>query len=493
MTQAIRQVTDLWSPVAVDRSGDLFTRRDHLITIAAVRIGDPGFWIDSLGGSEPSRPPLPGARDCDVAIVGGGFTGLWTAYYLKRADKSLRITVLEADRVGHGASGRNGGWVAGFCSGARRVYARSAGREAVVVMQRAMFATVKEIEGVLLGEGIDADFVQGGYLLVALNQAQQRRLHNRIAEERAWGLGEADIRLLSAEELAARVRLTGGRAAIFSPHVARVHPAKLVRGLAMAVERLGVTIHEHTPVLAIEPRRAITAHGDVRADWVVRATEGYTARLRGVKRELIPMNSSMIMTAPLAPAARNAVGWMGHEVISDAANVYVYMQCTADGRVTIGGRGHPYRFGSATGRVGDIPRSTIDSLYQMLCRMMPSLSQTEVTHAWSGVLGVSRDWCVSATADPAAGVAWAGGYVGEGVAASNLAGRTLSDLLRGERSELTALPWVDRRPRRWEPEPLRWPMVHAVYSLYRIADRIEAQTGRPARLATLVDGLSGRR
>ena len=457
-----------------------------------MRTGELGFWWRSLGGAPPPRPPLDGPLEADVAIVGAGYTGLWTAYYLARADPSLKIVVLEAQTAGFGASGRNGGWVSGFFSGPARAYLRNSSPAAYSALQRRMFETVDEIGVVLERHRIDADFHKGGHLSVALNEAQLSRLDHELAGARAAGLGEADLRFLGAEELAGEVRVKGALGASFSPHVARVHPAKLLAGLARAVEELGVEIFERTTVSAIEPRQAITARGNVSARWVVRATEGYTASLRGERRALVPMNSSMVITEPLPADAWEEIGWDGAAVMGDEANVYVYLQRTADWRIAIGGRGVPYRFGSRTDGRGDTAAATVASLRSKLTEMFPAAGRVELDHAWSGVLGVPRDWCVSLEADPASGLARAGGYVGEGVAAANLAARTLRDLILGEHSELTGLPWVGRRPRRWEPEPLRWGSIHAVYSLYRRADAEERRTGRPSRLAGLVDSLSGR-
>jgi len=206
----------------------------------------------------------------------------------------------------------------------------------------------------------------------------------------------------------------------------------------------------------------------------------------------VPMNSSMIITEPLDEELWQELGWTGSEVLSDSANVYAYLQRTADGRIAIGGRGVPYRFGSRTDGVGATAPATIASLTEKLHAMFPAAARTPIDHAWSGVLGVPRDWCMSVAADPLTGLAWAGGYVGEGVAAANLAGRTLRDLILGRASELTALPWVGRDPARWEPEPLRWAAIQAVYALYRRADRAEQRGGRPSRLGRLVDRASGR-
>jgi glycine/D-amino acid oxidase-like deaminating enzyme len=458
----------------------------------AVRTGELGFWWRSLGGPPPARAALPGPVETDVAIVGAGYTGLWTAYYLKRADPTLEVVVLEREVAGFGASGRNGGWVSGFFSGPPRVYERRGGREGYAALERAMFATVDEVGGVLAEHGIDADFVKGGHLEVALGEAQAQRQREAVESARERGLGAEDLRELSREELAARLRVAGAHGAVFSPHVARAHPAKLVSGLAATVERLGVTIHERTPVSEIHPRAAHTPAGTVRARWVVCATEGYTAGLRGLRRALVPMNSSMIITEPLPAAAWEEIGWDGREVLSDGAHVYVYLQRTEDGRIAIGGRGVPYRYGSRTDGSGDTAPATVASLRAKLIEMFPAAGGVEIDHAWSGVLGVPRDWCISVAADPGAGIAWAGGYVGEGVAAANLAGRTLRDLILGERSALTVLPWVGRAPRQWEPEPLRWGAIHGVYSLYRRADRSEQRSGRPSQLGRLVDALSGR-
>jgi glycine/D-amino acid oxidase-like deaminating enzyme len=456
-----------------------------------MRTGEVGFWWRSIGGPPPPRAPLEGPLEADVAIVGAGYTGLWTAYYLKRAEPSLRIVVLEREFAGFGASGRNGGWVSGFFSGPARTFERQGGNS-YAALQRAMFATVEEIASVLAEERIEADYRKGGHLGVALGEAQQQRVRTEVHEAREIGLGPEDLRELSAEELNVRVHVAGAIGASFSPHVARVHPAKLLGGLAATVAGLGVEIYEQTPVSEIRPHEALTPAGAVRARWIVRATEGYTAGLKGLRRALVPMNSSMIITEPLGEELWQELGWRGSEVLSDSANVYVYLQRTADGRIAIGGRGIPYRFGSRTDGIGATAPTTIASLTEKLHAMFPAAARTPIDHAWSGVLGVPRDWCMSVAADPLRGVAWAGGYVGEGVAAANLAGRTLRDLILGRTSELTALPWVGRDPARWELEPLRWAAIQAVYALYRRADRAEQRSGRPSRLGRLVDRASGR-
>jgi glycine/D-amino acid oxidase-like deaminating enzyme len=454
--------------------------------------GELGFWWRSLGGPGVPRPPLPSSLDADVAIVGAGFTGLWSAYYLKRARPALRIVVLEAEQAGFGASGRNGGWISGFFSGPPRAYERNAGPGSYAALQRAMFETVEEIASTIEELGIDADLIRSGNLTVAIGRAQMVHLREEIAEARRHGVWEADLRELEADELAGKIRVEGALGASFSPHVARVHPAKLLRGLAAAVEDLGIEIYELTPVLEISPGHAVTSRGTVAAEWVLRATEGYTASLQGLRRALVPMNSSMIVTEPLGAEIWERIGWSGEELLGDAAHVYAYLQRSADGRIAIGGRGVPYRYGSRTDGRGSTAATTVASLQAKLGEMFPAAAGATLEHAWSGVLGVPRDWCMSVDVDRSRGLARAGGYVGEGVAASNLAARTLRDLILGEQTTLTELAWVGRSPRRWEPEPLRWSMIRAVYALYRRADAVERRSGRPSRLGGLIDALSGR-
>ncbi|HUO69457.1 MAG TPA: FAD-dependent oxidoreductase [Solirubrobacteraceae bacterium] len=449
-------------------------------------------WFEQLAPLGPPRPALERSRDADVCIVGGGFTGLWTAYELKRADPSLDVVVLEAEIAGFGASGRNGGWVLGELAGSPERWAARSGRDATVALGRAIADTVAEVGHVVEREGIGCDFVRGGTLQVAQTPLQLERVRAVVDHDRAWGMGPQDSVLLGAQDAAGRVAVDGVLGARYFAHCARVQPAALARGLAEAVERSGVVIHEHTPVSRIEPGAAYPSGSIVRSRFIVRATEGYTARLAGLKRALLPMNSSMIVTEPLGESAWSELRWDGCETLHDGHHRYVYLQRTADGRIAIGGRGNPYRYSSASDREGPLPRQTIDALKARLVRLFPSLDGVAVGGAWHGVLGVPRDWSPVVGLDRSTGLAWAGGYVGEGVAAANLAGRTLCDLLLGRDTELARLPWVGRPARGWEPEPLRFLGVHSVNALLAAADRREDASGRPAVTARLARIISGR-
>ena len=446
------------------------------------------FWHSALGDG-PIRPPLGGSRSADVCIVGAGYTGLWTAYELARADPALDVVVLEAETAGFGASGRNGGWVLGALSGRREHWAERGGRAGAIALARAIADTVDEVGRVVAAEGIDCDFVKGGSLHVAQTPLELERVVAEVEESRAW---DGDDELLDAAATAARVGVAGALGGSFTPHCARVQPAKLARGLAHAAERAGVLICEGTRATRIAPGRVDTPYGTVRAPHVVRATEGYTAGLPGLRRLLLPLTSSMIVTAPLGDDVWAEIGWERCETLLDGLRRYAYLQRTADGRIAIGGRGVPYRFGSSTDREGALDPGTVAELRARLAELFPVLRDVEVDGAWHGVLGVPRDWSPAVGLDPATGIAWAGGYVGEGVAAANLAGRTLRDLLLGRSTELTSLPWVGPFARRWEPEPLRFAAVHAVHGLMRTADGRERSGGRPALAGRVAEAISGR-
>ncbi|MGI5430385.1 NAD(P)/FAD-dependent oxidoreductase [Streptomyces sp. CA-179760] len=311
---------------------------------------------------------------------------MWTAYYLKKADPALRIVVLEREFAGYGASGRNGGWASGLLAGSRDRFAELYGVEATKAQQRLMHEAVDEIVAVGAAEGIEADVVKGGTLRIACSPSQVRRLTSGVTEDHKWGVSES--RLLDDGELRERLRIPEAVKAAYTPHCARMQPARYVRGLADVVESLGVTIRESTAVTRIESGRAHTDRGVVRAPVILRATEGYTASLAGERRTWLPMNSSMIVTEPLPESVWDEIGWSGGESLGDKCYSHMYGQRTADGRIAIGGRGIPYRFGSATDRDGATQEATIRSLTSILHRRFLATRGHRVEHAWCGVLGV---------------------------------------------------------------------------------------------------------
>lgn len=454
--------------------------------------GSVSLWMDTVDDDLTPRPQLSSDIDVDVAIVGAGYTGLWTAYYLAGADRSLRVMIVERDIAGYGASGRNGGWCSALFAPTRQKVARAGGRAGVMAMNRTMVETLDEIERAITHEGIDCHFERAGTLTVATSPTHVERVRRSIDEEHSWGSTENDHRWLTADEARAMVEVRGCLGAAYTPHCAVLHPARLIRGLARAVERRGVPIYERTAATSIEPGRVETTHGTIEAPHVVRATEGYTSSLPGHRRTYAPIYSLMIATEPLPDAFWNEVGWSRRVTIDDGRHLIIYAQRTADGRIALGGRGAPYHFGSRVRPGFDKDPDVFVELEQVLFTLWPGAAGARITHRWGGPVGVPRDWFTSVGRDPGSGLAWAGGYVGDGVSTTNLAGRTLRDLILEHDTELTHLPWVNHRSRKWEPEPLRWIGINAALKTFESADRAEKRRGRTAsRRVALVDRLIG--
>lgn len=464
---------------------------------AVAAAGRISYWFRRLAAEEAEsfarRPQLTESREADVCIVGAGYTGLWTAYELLRRDPALEIVVLEAEVAGYGASGRNGGAVIAQLNGSRAYWAKRGGRGGAVALEQAVQAAVDEVGAAVDREGIDCGFSKNGVLIAARSELELRRLQAAVAEDREWGFGTEDSVVLDAAETRDRVAVEGAIGARFSPHCASVDPGALVRGLARAVERAGATIYEDTRVTTIEPGAvAVTATGVVRARVVVRATEAYSESLACARRRIVPVHTSMLVTEPLDDATWAEIHWQRREALL-AEHPFLHLQRTREGRITIGGDDNrvPYRFGSRPSVDGPAPAVVAEHYRRELVRLFPVLAGVRVDHSWQGVFGASRAWAPSVGFDRGTGIAWADGYVGEGVAASNLAGRTLVDLIAGHESELTRLPWVGKQPRRWEPEPLRVVGAGLIWALRYIGEQREARTGRPSRLPSLGNRLAG--
>ncbi|MGD0558096.1 MAG: FAD-dependent oxidoreductase [Streptosporangiaceae bacterium] len=440
------------------------------------------LWFEGI--PRPRRPPLPGDTEADVAVVGAGFTGLWTAYYLKELDPALDVLLIEADHPGAGASGRNGGWCSAYLPTGLSTLARRHGREAAIALQRAAIGAVDEIGAVVAREAIACDWSRDGTLLLARNAPQRARLAQRMSEQREFGFGEewSDVDPLT-------LRTPGLLAASFTRHCAAIQPAKLATGLADAVARRGVRIAEDTRALRISPGQVRTDHGTVRAGTVVRATEAYTCSLGGLGRTVLPLFSRVIATGPIPSATWEQLGWPGRATMSDLRFDFPYLQRTADDRLVIGGCGVGYRYGSGLRPDPARERAVTEVLRRAAGELFPELAQAEVSHAWSGVLGAYRNWEPRVSYDRSTGLASAGGYVGDGVALSNLAGRTLAALITGTGDPLC---WAGPPARKWEPEPFRSLAVGAMAWIADSADRHEDATGRPARLrAGIANGMLG--
>lgn len=438
----------------------------------------------------PLRQSLEGTQDADIVIVGAGFTGLWTAYYVLKAQPSLRIVIIDRERVGYGASGRNGGWVSGIFPISLSRVAQLYSHDAALQLQAAMNDTVDEIGRVLEQEGIHADYAKDGFLSLARTQAQTRRIQATVDASAQFGLPE-QWQTLNAFEASEKIGAHSTLGALYTPHCALIHPGKLVRGLAQAVERMGAQIYEQTSALHIAPGRVRTEQGTIHAETVVRATEAFSCQQAEYRRSVIPLYSLVLATEPLPRDLLQALKLNHRLAFNDMRHLRVYGQVTADGRVVFGGRGAPYHFGSRMSEQDDVVESVHNKIHTTLLEFFPDLKPAAITHRWGGALGVSRDWCPTVSMDQKSRIAWAGNYVGDGVATSNLAGRILRNLILHHDDALNRLPLVNHRSPSWEPEPMRWLGVNAGLIATGFSDFEERITNQPSRTAKLLDKLTG--
>jgi glycine/D-amino acid oxidase-like deaminating enzyme len=446
------------------------------------------FWLEDVPGELVPRPSLQGPVAVDVAIVGAGFTGLWAAYYLARADPRLRVAVIEKEIAGFGASGRNGGWCSPSHTGISHDFIlKKHGRDAARAVQLAMFATVDEVGDVVAREGIDCDYVKAGELWFAANAGQLGRVREQVERMRRLGVGDEDSTWLDADQARARIRVSSCLGAWYTPRSASIQPARLARGLADVVERLGVTIYERTPALALERGAVTTPAGRVTADIVVRATEAFTASFEGLDRDIAPIYTFVVATDRLPQAFWDEVGWQGHETFMDGRRAIFYAMRTREDRIVMGGLRYPYHYGSRLEERFEYNEQAFGALERMLVRTFPALHSVAITHRWGGPVGCPRDFFSSVGLDRASGLAWAGGYVGDGVATSNLAGRTLRDLILRHDTELVRLAWVDHRSPRWEPEPVRWLEAALIGRTMAWSDASEDRSGKPSRVGAVAD------
>lgn len=449
------------------------------------------FWLETAGDDLTPRPGLDGSIDVDIAILGAGYSGLWTAYYLLQRDPSLRIAIVEREIAGYGASGRNGGWCSAGFPVSLPVLREKHGDDAARAVMMAMNETVDEVGRVVRAVGIDAHYAKGGLLRLARGRHQLPALERTVANAREVGLPD-QYQLLSTSQTAALVRVTEALAAISSPHGASIHPGRLVRGLARTVERLGAAIYEHTPVtdyVSGAKPRLITPAGDVRARVIVLAGEAYLSQLSRLRRQLVPIYSLIVLSNPLTAEQWDQVGWDHRECISSSRYTVDYLNRTADGRILFGGRGAPYRFGSRISDGQDRHPATHAMLRANATAWFPVLADVGFSHAWGGPLGAPRDWTPTIAYHPRSGLATARGYTGQGVATANLAGRLLTDLITGTASPLTELPIVNHRSPDWEPEPLRWAGIRFVQRGYARVDHVAARTGVPPSGKSLAERL----
>jgi glycine/D-amino acid oxidase-like deaminating enzyme len=450
------------------------------------------FWLQTCGDDLTPRPSLDGSIDCDVAILGGGYSGLWTAYYLLKRDPSLKVVIVEREICGFGASGRNGAWCAPELNISLGRLERLHGHDAARRTYEATFDAVDEVGRVAEAEGLDIDWRRGGGLTVARGPHQDPGLVAEMEELDRFGLGTR-FRLLDAAGVRERVRVAGATSGLYTPDCAAIQPAKLARGLARVVERMGAWIFEQSPVTLVrrgERPALVTPRGEVRAGVVALCGEAYLTQLRRWHRSLIPVWSLIVLTEPLPDSLWEEIGWQAHECVGSNRLTVVYLSRTTDGRILFGGRGAPYRFGSPIRDAYDRHEPTHTMLRDLARQWFPQVRDARFTHAWGGPLGMPRDWHPTFSYDRTTGIATARGYVGHGVSTANLGGRTLADLIAGVESDLTSLPLAQHRSPDWEPEPFRWLGVRYAQAAIGRVDAKAERTGKPPSGRTLAERLA---
>lgn len=437
------------------------------------------YWFDSVDrkAAGANKDTIPGV--CDVAIIGAGFSGLWTAYYLKKAQPDLNISIFEANCVGFGASGRNGGWCYGTTHGIEAMLDDPATREDGLALLHALQDTVDEVGRITQTENIECNFKKGGALLVATSQFHIDRLKADVERLQKLNFSESEHGWLTPEAVSERVSIVPNYGARYNAHCAVVHPVRLAAGLARVLHAKGVKIHENCPVTEFTRNKLTVAGKTVTADFILRATEGYTDSIRSERRELIPLYTFVIATEPLPDLIWDNIGLLQREAFADLRRTLTYGQRTADGRFVFGGRAR-YNFGSKLVPTIEPTDPVFPKLESILRSFFPSIGNCKVTHRWGGLMGMARHYHAYVTFDQDSGLGVISGFIGEGVAATNLGARILSDLVLGYPSELTRLPWVNDAPPLWEREPARWLGAKMMEKFAEKADHEELVEKRPS-------------
>jgi len=452
------------------------------------------LWMDQLDEPLSPRPALQQDLDVDVAIIGAGYTGLWTAYYLKRHAPQLKVAIIEAQTAGFGASGRNGGWLMGNLLGEDRMLAGLSAQDRRASYD-VLFGIPDEVKSVLDREGIACDYRKGGALYCAARYPEQERsLREYLHKLYKQGLTEADYRWLSPEQLAGQLRIARPYGAIHFSHLATLQPAKLVRGLAHAVEAMGVPIYENTAATDWRSGLVSTAQGQIRSRWVVPAVEGYAANLPPLGRYQLPVQSLIVATEPLPASVWDEIGLSEGQAFGESSRQVTYGQRSMDDRLVFGARGG-YQFGGRLRENFDLTESEVQLRRYLFGELFPQLKKVRITHSWGGNLGMARRFHPHMLCDPASGIALSGGYGGEGVGASNLGGRTLADLILQRDTPLVRQPWVIRGRslnalKGWEPEPCRWLGYNAIVRSFVSEDQTLADPATPAWRRKIASGVA---
>ena len=417
------------------------------------------FWLDDPSKPEPA-PPLTTQIQTDLAIIGGGYTGLWTALQAKQANPSRDIVLLEAGEVAIGASGRNGGFCAaslthGFSNG------KSRWEKELATLIKLGEQNLDGIEATIKQFNIDCDFIRSGEMHIATEEYQVDMLREEAEDASRYGMKST---FLTRDQVQARVHSASYLAAIFEPSVAMLNPARLAWGLKKACLQLGVRFFEGTPVTALEERRESlvlkTPHGQVEARQVALATNAFPPLLKHLRLYVVPVYDYVLMTEPLTKSQRDSIGWHGREGLADDSNQFHYYRTTEDGRILFGGYDAVYYRNNGVAPQLENRPASFGLLAEHFFQTFPTLMGLRFTHAWGGVIDTCSRYTAFWGKAYRGKLVYAMGYTGLGVGASRFSAQVMLDLLDGKKTERTELQMVKSKPFPFPPEPFRSPIIN---------------------------------
>ena len=427
------------------------------------------LWADKSTQSVKEFSP---ENSYDVAIIGGGFSGLWSAYHLKKLNPNLTIAIFEAHHCGFGASGRNGGWASSDYPVYRSTLEKRYGKEITDTLFQSLTSAIEELGEISQSIAPRANFVKSGTLMFARNRAQELRLKASEDELHHWK---------SPEEMNELVRISESRGGLFNSECATVDPMGLVDGLVRFLINQGVAIFEN--VFATRVENGVLANSTfVSAPIVIQATEVFSEP----GRDFIPLYSLMVATEPLSEEIWRAIGVDSRFTFAEGSHLINYAQRTADNRIAIGGRGATYPYGSQLQTSKERTTHVHKHLRELIRQWFPILRGVRFTHSWGGAVAITRDWEPYVQFNSATGFGRLGGYAGDGVTMSYLAAKIMANLIKNTSSPITQLHFVNRKMRKWEPEPLRFIAVNSLVKLSGVADKEEALTSRPSMVSRII-------
>jgi glycine/D-amino acid oxidase-like deaminating enzyme len=430
--------------------------------------------------SLPARRSITSSNSFDIAIIGAGFSGLWSAYHLKQLQPSLRIAIFEQNYVGFGASGRNGGWASAEYPTSNSRVIKEHGNTSFRDLRKALIDSIDEIGQISTENNWQIEYAKGGALVFATNKAQLTRISREIDDEH---------RLLNqdqARELLNVAKITGG---VYTPHCAALNPFKLTQSLANYLEAVGVEIYENSKVEEIFDRQVLVNGHRISCQLSIRATEAFTDR-KWLANQQIPIYSLMVATERLPIEILNQIGNTQRATFQEACNLITYAQITGDNRLAIGGRGVRYKLFSHLSNRSELDNRMHSALERRAVKWFPQLQSVKFEYRWGGPVALTRRWQSYLNYNPITGQAAIGGYVGDGVTLSYLVAKTLAQMINGEK--VANLPFINQRIGRWEPEPIRYLAVNAGFKATVAADFEERVTGRPSLIASFIDPLINR-